>query len=311
MEFIRNLKQLRPRHRGCVATIGNFDGVHRGHQTLLLQLINHAERLKVPTTVMLFEPQPQEFFAPEQAPARLTRLREKLMALQLYGVDRVLCLRFNQHLAALSADGFIQQILVDGLQVKHLVIGDDFHFGRQRQGNFNTLKNAGEQYGFSVENRHSFLLDDERVSSTRIRQALAVGDMRATHELLGRPYTICGRVGYGQQRGRTIGFPTANIALHRAKAPISGVFAVYLHGLAGRPLAGIANLGTRPTVQGNHSLLEVHIFDFNQVIYGDYVEVEFVSKIREERRFESFEALKQQIQDDVILARQALLPASS
>lgn len=311
MEFIRNLKQLRPRHRGCVATIGNFDGVHRGHQTLLQQLLNHAECLKVPTTVMLFEPQPQEFFAPEHAPARLTRLREKLMALQLYGVDRVVCLCFNQTLAALTADEFIQQILVDGLKINHLVIGDDFHFGRQRQGNFDTLTSAGKQYGFSVENRHSFLLDGERVSSTRIRQALAVGDMHIAHKLLGRPYTICGRVSYGQQRGRTIGFPTANIALHRAKAPISGVFSVYLHGVAGRPLAGIANVGTRPTVGGQHSLLEVHLFDFNQVIYGDYVEVEFVSKIREERRFDSFDALKQQIQDDVILARQALLPVNS
>lgn len=306
MEFIRNLQQLRPRHQGCVATIGNFDGVHRGHQTLLQQLNHHAERLKVPVIVMLFEPQPQEFFAPEQAPPRLTRLREKLMALQLYGVNRVLCLRFNQQLAGLSAQDFIQHILVDGLRVQHLVIGDDFHFGRQRQGNFATLQAAGAACGFTVENQHSFLIDDERVSSTRIRHALVTGEMEKARQLLGRPYTLCGRVRYGQQRGRTIGFPTANLALHRMKPPLAGVFAVYLHGVSEKPLAGVANLGTRPTVDGTQRLLEVHLLDFNEMFYGAYVEIEFVSKIREERRFESFEALKCQIQHDAIQARNIL-----
>jgi len=307
MELIRNLAQLRPRHRGCVATIGNFDGLHLGHQTVMRQLTAKAKDLQLPTVVILFEPQPQEFFRPESAPARLTRLREKIRIMRHNEIDRVLCVRFDTAFAALSADNFIQQVLLQGLGIRHLVVGDDFRFGHKRQGHFALLQEAGKQYGFSVESQQTFILGGERVSSTRVREALEQGKMQLASELLGRPYTLCGRIRYGQQRGRRIGFPTANIFLHRQVSPLLGVFAVYLHGITKEPIVGVANLGTRPTVDGSQLLLEVHLFDFEKTIYGHTVKVEFVRKIREEQRFASFEALKQQIQIDVQTAKAIFL----
>lgn len=306
MEFIRDLAQLRPRHRGCVATIGNFDGVHRGHQVVLTQLKIRAKALNLPAIVILFEPQPLEYFAPTQAPARLTRLREKLIIMARYGVEKVLCVRFSARFAQLSAEAFITQLLVDGLATRHLVVGDDFRFGQARQGHFAILQAAGRRYGFIVEDNHTLMVDQERVSSTRIRQALAQGNMELANKLLGRPYTLCGRVRYGQQRGRSIGFPTANVFLHRRVSPIKGVFAVLVHGIAQKTIMGIANLGTRPTVDGQQLLLEVHLFDFNQRLYGNYVEVEFVRKLREEKRFDSFDQLKEQIHKDATIARAVL-----
>ncbi|MDM8565020.1 bifunctional riboflavin kinase/FAD synthetase [Candidatus Halobeggiatoa sp. HSG11] len=303
MEFIRSISQLNSSHQGCVATIGNFDGVHLGHQAVLQQLEAKAKQLQLPMIVVIFEPQPQEFFAANVAPARLTRLREKLLAMHRYGVEKVLCIHFDSRFAALSTEEFIQQLLVKNLQVKHIVIGDDFHFGQGRQGNFATLQQAGKLYNFTVEKQNTFVIDDERVSSTRIRQALEQNDMQQATKLLGRPYTFCGRIGYGQQRGRTIGFPTANIFLHRHVSPLLGVFAVFLHGITDHALAGVANLGTRPTIGGDQLLLEVHILDFDEQIYGHYVEVEFVSKLRSEQRFASFEILRQQIEIDVQSAR--------
>jgi len=305
MEFIRNLSQLRPHHHGCVATIGNFDGVHLGHQTVLQQLATKAKALQLPTLVIIFEPQPQEFFA--KAPPRLTRLREKLMAMRHFGVDKVFCLHFNKKFAALSAEAFIQEILIDGLGVQHLVVGDDFRFGKKRQGNFTMLQQAGKQKGFTVESQHTFILGNERVSSTRVRQALMQGKLSTASQLLGRPYSMYGRVRHGQKMGRTIGFPTANIYLHREVSPLNGVFAVTLHGVTEKPLAGVANLGTRPTVDGERFLLEVHLFDFDKTIYGHYVEVEFVRKIRDERHFASFDALKAQIKNDVESAKAVFL----
>lgn len=304
MEFIRNFSQLRPRHQGCVATIGNFDGVHLGHQTVLQQLATKAKALQLPTVVIIFEPQPQEFFA--KAPARLTRLREKLMAMRHYGVDKVFCLHFNNKLSALSAQAFIQEILIDGLGIKHLVIGDDFRFGQKRQGNFTMLQQAGKQNGFTVESQNTFILGKERVSSTRVRQALMQGELSTARELLGRPYSMYGRVRHGQKIGRTMGFPTANIFLHRQVSPLNGVFAVTLHGVTEKPLAGVANLGTRPTIDGVRFLLEVHLFNFDKTIYGHYVEVEFIRKIRNEQKFASFDALKAQIQKDVESAKAIL-----
>ncbi|WP_353573219.1 bifunctional riboflavin kinase/FAD synthetase [Candidatus Albibeggiatoa sp. nov. BB20] len=304
MEFIRSISQLRPQHHQCVATIGNFDGVHRGHQTVIQQVKTESLDLDLPATVIIFEPQPQEFFVPDKAPTRLTRLREKLFAFQRYGVDRVLCLRFDKRLANLEPDDFIQQILINGLGIKHLVVGDDFHFGKQRHGNYKVLQDAAKQHQFEIEKQRTFIIDAERVSSTRIRHALAQGDMQLANELLGRPYMLSGRISYGQQRGRTIGFPTANIFLHRHKSPLLGVFAVKVHGLGHRPLTGVANLGTRPTVNGAQLLLETHIFDFKQMVYGKYIDVEFIAKIRDEKKFDSFELLKQQIVQDAQTARQ-------
>lgn len=284
-------------------TIGNFDGLHRGHQAVLRQLHRYAARHRLVTTVMTFEPTAQEYFSPQTAPARLQRLREKLAMLRGLEVDQALCLRFDRKLAELSAERFISQILVDGLDVRYLVVGDDFRFGKGRSGDFALLQEAGEQYGFDVVATGTFLEGDDRVSSTRVREALAAGELRLAERLLGRPFRICGRVAAGQRRGRTIGFPTANIHLHRAVSPLNGVFSVRVHGLAERPLHGVANIGTRPTVDGSYRVLEVHLFDFGSDIYGRHLDVEFCSKLRDEMKFESFEALKQQIGADAEQAR--------
>lgn len=303
MELIRGLHNLKPRHAGCVATIGNFDGVHLGHQAVLGQVSDKGEALGLPATVITFEPQPAEYFTPEQAPPRLTRFREKARALRRYAVDRLLCLRFDRFLAELPAEQFIRRILVDGLGVRYLVVGDDFRFGRGRQGDFAMLQAAGQAHGFEVANMHTFAVGGERVSSTRIRRALAAGAMGEAEQLLGRPYRMSGRVAHGDKRGRTIGFPTANIHLHRRASPVSGVFAVEMFGIRGEPVAGIANVGSRPTVDGRRPLLEVHLFDFAGDIYGEHVHVDFLHRIREERKFDSFEALKAQIERDVVQAR--------
>lgn len=303
MELIRGVHNLRPAHRGCVATIGNFDGVHLGHQAVLGQLAHKAEQLHLPAVVITFEPQPQEFFAPDRAPPRLTRFREKLQALRRYAVDRVLCIRFDRGFSQLPAETFVENVLVSGLAVRYLVVGDDFRFGHQRRGNFDMLEAAGAAHDFPVVNMHTFGIDGERVSSTRIREALAGGNLKRAEQLLGRPYRMSGRVARGDQRGRTIGFPTANLHLHRRSTPLQGVYAVEMFGLDQEPLPGVANVGTRPTVGGTRSLLEVHLFDFAQDIYGRYVHVDFLQHIRPERRFESFDALKLQIQQDAQAAR--------
>jgi len=303
MQIIRNIKNLKPEHHGCVATIGNFDGVHLGHQAVLGQLAQKADELKLPLTVVTFEPQPQEFFRPEESPPRLTRFREKVQALRRYAVNRVLVLRFNEKFSQQSPDDFIQNLLVDGLGVKYLVVGDDFRFGKNRAGDFAMLQDVGMDQGFEVVNMHTFALDGDRVSSTRVREALWMGDLNAAEKLLGRIYRMSGRVAHGDKKGRTIGFPTANIHLHRINTPLRGVFAVELFGIEGEPLPGVANLGTRPTVGGMKTLLEVHLFHFDDDIYGRHVHVDFLHKIRDEQRFDSFDDLKVQILRDVEHAR--------
>ncbi|WP_455204810.1 bifunctional riboflavin kinase/FAD synthetase [Kaarinaea lacus] len=303
MELIRGLHNLKPQHRHCVATIGNFDGVHLGHQAVIRQLAEKARELDLPAVAITFEPQPLEFFKPEVAPPRLTRLREKLLALDPHAVDRVLCLDFNAHLANLSAEEFIKTVLLDGLGVCYLVVGDDFKFGKGRSGDFDLLVRAGKEHGFEVVNTHSYTQNNERVSSTLIRKGLACGDLEGVKQLLGRPYSMCGRVAHGDKRGRTIGFPTANIYLHRHNTPILGVYAVQMNNVENEPVNGVANIGTRPTVCGTKTLLEVHLFNFDRDIYGAHVEVMFVEKIRDEKRFESFEALKDQIHRDVQQAK--------
>ncbi len=304
MELIRGLHNLHPRHHGCVATIGNFDGVHLGHQAVLGQLADKAAQLDLPTVVITFEPQPQEYFSHGETPPRLTRLREKFKALRRYSVERVLCLPFNRKLAEMEAEAFIQRVLVDGLGVRYLVVGDDFRFGKGRRGDFAMLQQAGAKHGFEVVTMHTFEIGGSRVSSTRIREALQVGDLALAEQLLGRPYRMCGRVAHGNKLGRTIGFPTANIFLHRKKTPVDGVFAVEMFGIEGEPVPGVANVGTRPTIDGTRSLLEVHLFDFSADIYGEYVVVDFLQRIREERRFDSFDALKVQIMLDAQQARE-------
>jgi len=306
MKVIRGIANLPNEHRGCVVTIGNFDGVHLGHQTVLGQLAEKAAALALPMVVVLFEPQAQEFFAPDKAPARLSRFREKIQALRRFSVDQVLCLRFSRQLAALSPDDFIQRILIDGLRVRYLVVGDDFRFGFKRQGDFSTLLKAGEISGFQVARMPSFHADGARISSTRIRQALKEGNMSVAEQLSGHPYRMSGRVVHGEGRGRTIGFPTANIRMHRTVVALRGVFVVAVFGLHPEPIYGVANIGNRPTANGTETLLEVHLFDYDKKIYGRYLQVDFLHKLRDEMHFPSFAALEKQIGADCLMAKQFL-----
>lgn len=311
MRLIRGLHNLRPEDRGCVATIGNFDGVHLGHRAVFQRLLARGRELGLPATVITFEPQPMEFFAPESAPARLTRLREKLKAICECGIERVMLLEFGPRLATMEAREFVRRLLLDGLGVRFLSVGDDFRFGRGRTGDYALLRAMGAEAaddgrGFEVEDLHTITHAEERVSSTRIREALDRGDLEQARHLLGRPYRMQGRVGHGDKRGRSIGFPTANIDLHRRVSPVRGVYAVVLYGVAPDPLPGVANIGTRPTVDGRDYRLEVHLFDFDRDIYGAHVEVELRLKLRDEKRFGSIDELKQQIRCDADSARDYL-----
>ena len=299
MELIRGLQNIRSKHHACVATIGNFDGVHLGHQAVLGQLAEKAAELSLPTVLITFEPQPMEYFVPDKVPARLTRFREKILALQRYSVNRICCLSFNNKLANLTAQAFIEQVLVGKLGVKYLVVGDDFRFGLNRAGTFETLVEAGKKYGFQVVSMHTFEIDSERVSSTRIRVALEKGDMSSAEKLLGRRYRMSGRVAHGEKLGRELGFPTANIHLHRHASPLQGIFVVEVFGLDEEPLQGVASVGTRPTINETKALLEVFLFDFNQDIYGRHIQVSFLKKLRDEEKFDSLDELKIQIQQDV------------
>lgn len=293
----------RPVPAPVVLAIGNFDGVHLGHAALVQQLAKAAADLQLVPTVLTFEPHPREFFAPESAPARLTTLREKLELLGDLGATQAMVCPFNAAFAALSADEFIERVLVRGLQVKHLIIGDDFRFGKGRAGDYALLQAAGERFGFTVEAMQSVTVDGERVSSSAVRRALATGDMERAARLLGRPYIIDGQVSHGDKFGRQLGFATANIRIKHNPLPMAGVFAVAVSGLGDKPLPGVANLGIRPTVGGTRPLLEVHLFDFDRDIYGAHISVRFVHKLRDEQRFPNFDALKAQIAADAAAAR--------
>jgi riboflavin kinase/FMN adenylyltransferase len=307
MRLIRGLSHFEPLKNGCVLTIGNFDGLHLGHKAVIQKLAERGKTLVLPVIAMTFEPQPLEYFLGENAPSRLMRLREKILRFAKMPVDELLILRFNQYLANYDAEQFIEEILVNKLNVKHLVIGDDFHFGKARRGNFAMLKEKGKQFGFNVEDTGSYQIDGLRVSSTLIRDALGAGDLALAEKLLGCCYSVCGRVAHGDKRGRTIGYPTANIQMFRKNTPVNGVFAVTMTGIDGREFDGVANVGTRPTVDGgSRVILEVHLFDFDKEIYGHYVEVHFKQKIRDEMRFQSLDELRAQIVKDVVEAKAAL-----
>ncbi|MCL1094588.1 bifunctional riboflavin kinase/FAD synthetase [Shewanella kaireitica] len=306
MELIRGIHNILPQHHGCVLTIGNFDGVHRGHAEVINRLVEKAKHLDLPAVVMTFEPQPQEFFRGENAPARLSLLRDKVMLLDELSIERMLCINFNKKFANYTAEDFVEQLLVKALGVKYLVVGDDFCFGKQRQGNFDMLRKAGEKFGFAVVSTQSFVLGDKRVSSTEVRRLLAEGNMEQARRLLGHPYILSGKVAHGQKIGRTIGFPTANIALKRKVTPVRGVFAVKLYWDNSDIYEGVANVGFRPTVNGQVCQLEVHLFDFDGDLYGKTVEVELVAKIRDEQPFGSLDALKKQIKNDADRAKALL-----
>jgi len=288
--------------KGCALTIGNFDGVHLGHHRVIAALVEQAKEIGCEAVVMVFEPQPQELFSPNTAPARLCRLRDKYTLLKKLGVDRLLCVNFNQKFASQSATEFIEKLLVKRLAVKHLIIGDDFHFGKNRQGNFDMLCQAGKKFGFSVTDTASFKLSNCRISSTEIRLALEQNRLADAEKMLGRPYSIIGRVFHGDKRGREIGFPTANVSLKRKVSPITGVYAVQIKTIDGN-YYGVANIGSRPTVSGTIAQLEVHIFDFSKNLYGQHIEVIILKKLRSEVKFESIDALTKQIDADTKQAR--------
>lgn len=303
--LIRALNRLPAAAKGGVVTLGNFDGVHLGHQALIQETLRRARERGVPSILITFEPLPREFFGRGKSTvARLTRMREKVSAISALGIDYIVILKFNHGLAGKTASDFVQEILVDSLQAVEVIVGDDFQFGRERQGNFAMLTDMGRQFGYATYAMPTFLIDNERVSSTRVRAALQAADHVLANRLLGRPYTMQGRVRHGNKLGRQWGFPTANIFIHRSLAPVGGIYTVLVHGLDEKPLPGVANLGVRPTVDGTRALLEVHLLDFNQQIYGRYVEVEFCEKLRDEVRYPTVELLIEQIARDVAMSRE-------
>ncbi len=291
MKLIRGLYNLRQPLAASAVTIGNFDGVHRGHQLVISQLQRVAAEASLATVVIIFEPQPIEYFAPDKAPKRLSRFREKIAYLKAQKIDYLLCLHFDHNLAQQSAEDFVQKILLDSLDTRHLVIGDDFHFGKNRQGNFDFLLQNSARFGFTVDETETLMQDGERVSSTRVRHCIEQGDFEKARELLGRPYSLSGRVAHGQKLGRQLGYPTINIKMGDKTLIVKGIFAVRVKGIDNRVLEGVASIGTRPTVAGVDTILEVYILDFDQDVYGCSVEVEFLHKIRDEQKFDSLEEL--------------------
>ena len=285
-------------------TIGNFDGVHLGHQAMLAELTRAAARLRVPSCVLTFEPHPREFFAPDQAPARLTSLREKLELLAACRVERAHVCRFNYAFAQIPAEDFIERIIVRGLGARWVLVGDDFRFGARRAGSLVKLKQTGPKLGFDVAVLQNVALDGERISSTALRAALAAGDLERAERLLGRAYSISGRVVAGDGLGRKLGFPTANIQMKRNRPPLAGIYAVRLHGAAPEALPGVASLGVRPTVkQQGAPVLEVHALDFGGDLYRRHVRVEFLRKLRDEEKYADLDTLTRQIAADACNAR--------
>jgi riboflavin kinase / FMN adenylyltransferase len=311
MELIRGVHNIKPRHRGCVASVGNFDGLHLGHQAVLNQLLDAASSRQLPSMAIIFEPQPAEYFHPAGQPPRLCALREKLILLHGFGIDRVCVVRFDEHFAAQAAEEFATNTLVNGLGIRELIIGDDFKFGSARGGDFFALREFGERYGFSVRRTPSHILNGERVSSTAVRQKLIDGDVGGAEAMLGRRYFIAGRVVHGQHRGRGMGFPTVNLNLNRRRAPLNGIFASYVLGLDEAPLPSVTYVGSRPVIDDPTYVLETHIFDFDADCYGRHLRVEFVAKLRDDLPFESFEKLRRQIAIDCEAAREVLQAATS
>ena len=296
---------------GCVLTVGNYDGVHLGHQHMIRVLQQRAQELDCESAVLVFEPSSKEFIDPVGAPPRLTRWREKYVALAALGVDRLVTLRFDDEIRAMTPQCFVDQLIVDGLGARHVVVGDDFRYGAKAEGNVHSLRTACECRGVGVEQLAPFMVDGVRVSSTAVRERLERGDCEAAARLLGRRYRMVGRVSHGQELGRTLGFPTANLKLMRRKSPVWGILAVRVHGIDHEPLDGVASLGTRPTVDGVEPLLEVHVFDFEGDLYGRAIEVEFIAKLRDEVKFDSLDSLIVQMKVDAAQARGLLSKVNS
>jgi riboflavin kinase/FMN adenylyltransferase len=308
MKVFRGLPNLASR-APCALTIGNFDGVHRGHQALLSRVREAASRLGVEAAVMTFEPHPREFFARRagdlsKAPTRIANLRDKLQSLESAGIDRVIVEHFSAHFAAMSPQDFVEKILVQGLHVKWLMVGEDFCYGAKRAGNVAMLIEAGKKFGFQVEAMPTVTNDGVRVSSSAVRAALEKGDFPLVAQLLGHPYAISGHVIHGKKLGRTIGFPTMNLRVAHKRPALSGIFAVQVHGLADEPLPGVASFGVRPTVEDSgRVLLETYVFDYAQECYGKVVRVEFLKKLRDEKKYNDLPALTAAIARDEQQAR--------
>jgi riboflavin kinase/FMN adenylyltransferase len=305
VELIRGLGNLRPHHRGCAVTVGGFDGLHLGHQALIRRLADEAQRLGRPTMFVSFEPMPREYLAPQSPPARLTSLRERWHLLQGMQIANVLVLRFGESLRRLSGEEFAQLLKRD-LNAAAVVVGHDFKFGRNGEMSAAELAAGGARFGYRVDVVAPVMLAGERVSSSGVRQALGRGDFEQAERWLGRAYSMIGRVVHGSHLGRELGFATANIRLHRKRAPLAGIFAVRVKGAAAAPLPGVASLGTRPTVGGTEPLLEAHVFDFAGDLYGCEIEVEFVAKLRDEVHFADLAALTRQMHIDAAQARHIL-----
>ncbi len=306
MRLVRSARSAGVYDNGCVITIGNFDAVHQGHQEILSRLKQKSTELGLPAVVMTFDPHPEEYFVGSDSATRLTDTGTRFFALEAAGVDIMVSLRFNRALAETSAEDFVSQQLVAELGARFVLVGDDFRFGKDRAGDFELLQKLGKDNGFTVEDTATVLSENERISSSRIRGLLQHGDLSGAQALLGRPYNLVGRVIHGQALGRQWGFPTLNLAVHH-KPAITGVFAVQVRGLDdAKPRFGVANLGKRPTIGGLQTLLEVHLFDFDQSVYGKRICVEFLDKIRGEKKFDSFEDLKSQIMKDVQTAKEMI-----
>ncbi len=305
MKLIRGIHSLGENNHGCVATIGNFDGLHLGHQKIIHKLKDKAQTLNLPLTVISFEPLPAEFFMPNP-PARIYPMRDKVRLLNAMGVDNYLCLKFDANLANMSPRLFVEDILLNRLNVKYLAVGDDFRFGRQREGDVKLLEKLGAKSGMEVTDTATCVFKNERISSTRIRKLLEKGKVEPANVLLGHKYQLSGRVRHGDKRGRTIGFPTLNMRLLNHIAPCRGVYAVRVRGLSDKVINGVANLGARPTVSGSENRLETHLFEYSGDAYGKYVCVELVKFLRKEKRFDSFDALKEQIKIDANSAIEVL-----
>ena len=305
MKIIRGIENLNNEFTQCVVTLGNFDGVHLGHQQLINHLIEQGKKLNLPTVVMLFEPQPLEFFSKQNAPARLTSFKEKVQLIEKLGIDYIIAVPFTQTFANMSANAFIQDWLIKKLSAKYIVIGDDFQFGRDRKGDINLLQQYTQNNQFSVESMPTFVWNNLRISSTAVREALFNSDFELARCLLGRDYAIQGRVVHGNALARQLGFPTANIHLNRKKPALQGVYFVKVKNCCSNQYYhGIANIGIRPTIEGKKAILEVNLFDFSGDIYGQYLDVTFVCKLRDEKKFDSLADLKQQISQDVCTAKQ-------
>ena len=291
---------------GSIVTIGVYDGLHLGHQKLLDRVLAEARDSGMPSLVMSFEPTPQEYFSPQNPPPRLMRFGEKCQALDEYGIDVYYCATFDADMRSLPADAFIQEVLLDSLKVRKLIVGESFHFGMNRSGNIDSLEEAAERLNFDVVRVPGVTYEGETVSSTAVRHALSSGDLQRAAALLGHPYWMSGEVVQGKHLGRKLGFPTANVNPERLQVAFMGIFAAQVFGLGSEPLNGVASLGTRPTVNGTKPLLEVHIFDFDQDIYGQEIRVDFIEKLRDEEKFDDLDALIEQMKKDAAQAREIL-----